>query len=213
MSHGATSLVTIPTIVSQGLMLPTRSTGSAGLTLSWDWRATTASTVAPATTTLVWRRGQRHFPRRAWERHPERRHGLDWAIYSDAGTSRVVVDLRAQKASGGGGDDSLSSIEIVDGSKYNDILIMAMTAPTRSAGATATTSCSGTAATTSSAAAGTGPAVWRGGDDVLSEVDAGNSFMAAKVGTRPIFRGANGPLERRPRRRSRPPWTASPTRW
>src|SRR3954452_7460876 len=45
-----TSLATIPTIVSQGLMLPTRSTGSAGSTYFWGWRATTASTAATAAT-------------------------------------------------------------------------------------------------------------------------------------------------------------------
>ncbi len=47
--------------------------------------------------------------------------GFDWASYSDA-ASAVTVDLAMGIASGGSGDDTLSGIEAVIGSKFSDTL-------------------------------------------------------------------------------------------
>ncbi|MBY0485555.1 calcium-binding protein [Nitrosomonas sp.] len=47
--------------------------------------------------------------------------GFDWASYSDA-ASAVTVDLALGTASGGSGDDALSGIEAVIGSKFGDTL-------------------------------------------------------------------------------------------
>ncbi len=47
--------------------------------------------------------------------------GFDWASYSDA-ASAVTVDLTLGTASGGSGDDALSGIEAVIGSKFGDTL-------------------------------------------------------------------------------------------
>jgi len=46
---------------------------------------------------------------------------VDWASYSDA-TSAVIVDLAAETATGGAGNDTLREIENVQGSKFNDTL-------------------------------------------------------------------------------------------
>lgn len=48
--------------------------------------------------------------------------GFDWASYSDA-ASAVTVDLALGTASGGSGDDALSGIEAVIGSKFGDTLM------------------------------------------------------------------------------------------
>lgn len=48
--------------------------------------------------------------------------GFDWASYSDA-ASAVTVDLALGAASGGSGDDALSGIEAVIGSKFGDTLM------------------------------------------------------------------------------------------
>ena len=120
-------------------------------------------------------------------------NGIDWATYGDA-VAAVVVNLGGQTATGGGGNDVLKSIEVVDGSNFNDI----MSGDSRDntlRGGNGNDNLFGLDGNDQLAGKlGVDRLFGEGGDDILSELDGGNLLDGGAGRDQAFFLGANAPL-------------------